>query len=1156
MANEKYLLKIDTYEFRFQEEKEIGNCKYSLERLSYDKGIYRPAEMLVTMKVGGTPTHDDLVKTFHQKSVSLQIKIDDKDAKKDKNDNNTEKKADAYKDVAQNYFVFKVKPFYQKVANGASVKLELTIYSEDKLMTLDKYSKAWSGKKLGKDIFNKEVQKFKTDNSNINASLNLNVIQYSTTEGKEFIQPYLVQYNESFYDFLRRTANRCGEFLYHENGALHLGMEVLDAHKDIDYAPMASDRHYEDIMSAGTNTSDYGYNYLKDRKDPGAKPYSEPLTYDDYLDKTSKEYTSYGEQMGLLDKNSVSCVCMLLGATSLTQFATNMTMTYGYKCANVPIAMVSLESFYRKVNVDGWDGKGEQKSADDNYISQFSTYDDQELKLHDDPLNLNAKFYSVVRQAEKKVSEDAVYLEFGNQTKNLHIGDQILVDGDTYLVIGVNGSCKLNGLLYEEQQQVIAVKPYGDANLIIPPFLPGEAVRESQSQLAFVTANFDPEKIGRVRVRFAWQPKEGEGSDASPWIRVSLPFATDGGGVKFKPNVDDEVMVSFEEGNMERPYVSGYLLSPRSNDSWSYLSDRTITSKNGHNITFNDGVNGGTFYFGLLPGLKAIRSFLPNNIIPNLLDDNAKCRDLTGGMTISDRYGLYKIDLSSDSRSVMIQSAMGDVSLNAFTGINISAPNGDIKIQGKNVSIEASDTVSIESGLAIKNRYLPSAAKYEEDGYSWAGAHFRAIPTDIWNGLRGAFPRALDKVVDVRLLRTVADMFLRPIDGTTKIKSYTFVRVEAGNGSAEVPHDAREGMDDETNAIVSIVAAIQMAASTAGSRIELIKTCYVEFQKAAETFNNQTNLEGVNANEEVIDFGQIKGKGWTSGVVDPESLQYTWSEYLAIDDEDQDEDEKKEDDQQKDDDQKEEKKNDKEQNQGIKEDNSFMIEGEIEDILNKSIDGQKDQKLRDRQSIINAATNLLTTIHNLYLAIDNYSQDNIDFGEAGAPSYAKYVKEAIKKQKFSAVSSTDVTKEPGNKEWGNIKTNYKRKAVKTLLADTNIGKTAKNYNLSIGNPGDNDNLDNNDNWSDMVGKLIAASDGEQKTKTLKHRFQDSYVQPWIDSTVNRRRWKVGVKGKILLSDNPAETITFNKDGEPNHSWNLVGTEVSAAKLKAKLLSID
>ena len=324
-------------------------------------------------------------------------------------------------------------------------------------------------------------------------------------------------------------------------------------------------------------------------------------------------------------------------------------------------------------------------------------------------------------------------------------------------------------------------------------------------------------------------------------------------------------------------------------------------------------------------------------------------------------------------------------------------------------------------------------------------------------------------------------------------------------------------------------------------------------ETAAETFSNQTNLEGINANGEVIDFAQIKGKGWQSGIPNPESLQYNWPDNLAIDD--KDEDEKKEDDQKKDDDQKDEKKNDKDLNESIKNDDSFMIEGDIENDLDKSKEGQKDQKIKDRQSIINAATKLLIAIHNLYMAIDSYSQDNINFGVAEAPSYAQYVKDAIKKQKFSALGSSDVTDEPEDKNWENIKKNYKRKAVKTLLANTNIGKTAKNYNLSIGSPSDNDNLDNDDNWSDIVDKMIAASDGAQKCKTLKNRFEDTYLKPWLDSTVNRRRWKVGVKGKILLSDDPAETITFSKDGNPDHHWNLTGTEVSAAKLKATLLTI-
>ena len=43
---------------------------------------------------------------------------------------------------------------------------------------------------------------------------------------KEHIFPYLVQYNESFYDMLARTTNRWGEFMYYEDGNLQIGYDA------------------------------------------------------------------------------------------------------------------------------------------------------------------------------------------------------------------------------------------------------------------------------------------------------------------------------------------------------------------------------------------------------------------------------------------------------------------------------------------------------------------------------------------------------------------------------------------------------------------------------------------------------------------------------------------------------------------------------------------------------------------------------------------------------------------------------------------------------------------------------------------------------------------------------------------------------------------
>ena len=45
---------------------------------------------------------------------------------------------------------------------------------------------------------------------------------------------------------------------------------------------------------------------------------------------------------------------------------------------------------------------------------------------------------------------------------------------------------------------------------------------------------------------------------------------------------------------------------------------------------------------------------------------------------------------------------MGDVSIDAFSGITLSAPNGNVKIVGKNVSIEAGNNIEITSGNNIQ----------------------------------------------------------------------------------------------------------------------------------------------------------------------------------------------------------------------------------------------------------------------------------------------------------------------------------------------------------------------------------------------------------------------------------------------------------------------
>src|SRR5262245_16193614 len=103
-----------------------------------------------------------------------------------------------------------------------------------------------------------------------------------------------------------------------------------------------------------------------------------------------------------------------------------------------------------------------------------------------------------------------------------------------------------------------------------------------------VTNNQDPDKLGRVKVRFPWLSE----SDESWWARVATPMAGKDRGAYFLPEVDDEVLVAFEHGQVDHPFVIGCLWNgkddaPESNADGEN-NHRTIKSRSGHVLRFND----------------------------------------------------------------------------------------------------------------------------------------------------------------------------------------------------------------------------------------------------------------------------------------------------------------------------------------------------------------------------------------------------------------------------------------------------------------------------------------------------------------------------------------------------------------------------------------
>lgn len=109
-----------------------------------------------------------------------------------------------------------------------------------------------------------------------------------------------------------------------------------------------------------------------------------------------------------------------------------------------------------------------------------------------------------------------------------------------------------------------------------------------ETQSAFVVENEDPDNMGRVRVRFIWQPAE----EMTPWIRIVNPYAGKDKGHIFVPEIDEEVLVAFEGGNAEKPYVLGSLYHAKAYpETWTPNKNndiKAIRTRSGHTIEFRD----------------------------------------------------------------------------------------------------------------------------------------------------------------------------------------------------------------------------------------------------------------------------------------------------------------------------------------------------------------------------------------------------------------------------------------------------------------------------------------------------------------------------------------------------------------------------------------
>ncbi|WP_031085960.1 VgrG-related protein [Streptomyces sp. NRRL WC-3549] len=179
---------------------------------------------------------------------------------------------------------------------------------------------------------------------------------------------------------------------------------------------------------------------------------------------------------------------------------------------------------------------------------------------------------------------------------------------------------------------------------------------------------------GWVRLTFPWL----DDTYVTDWVRT-VQWGGQGGGGVFSPEVNDEVLVGFEQGLLDSPYVLGGLYNgvdrpsphdvPLIDPASGKVNRRSVVSRSGHRLELLDAPR----------GPSGVRLASGDKRLEVMLDERRDRIELTV-------YG------PGGTR------ALSSVTLSP-TGITLDAGTGDVTINGRSVTVNGKTGVTVDGGL-------------------------------------------------------------------------------------------------------------------------------------------------------------------------------------------------------------------------------------------------------------------------------------------------------------------------------------------------------------------------------------------------------------------------------------------------------------------------
>jgi len=327
------------------------------------------------------------------------------------------------------------------------------------------------------------------------------------------------------------------------------------------------------------------------------------------------------------------------------------------------------------------------------------------LNIHNDN-NIKQRLDELVAHQKKGQEVNQVLLKGKSDNPSINVGRVLTIKNcdsisGEYRIIKVKHEVSKNNR-YFNYFEAVSFEQDACPNTNILEF------SKSNTQVAIVTNNSDPEGLSRIKAQFPWQKRFGK---QTPWLRLLNPHSGKGKGFHFIPELGEEVLIGFEGGNAERPFVLGTLYNGNANSKdWNTPKNdvKAIRTRSGHTIELND-AEGSEFITISDKNQNVINIDTANNNITITAIENLKLNAKNFEMNIQEdaNFNIGK-NTTIYSEKNFVNSSQNHTNsvedkMKTLIGGDLIQNSGNTQIQSKrNIKIACGATASLQGGGNVK----------------------------------------------------------------------------------------------------------------------------------------------------------------------------------------------------------------------------------------------------------------------------------------------------------------------------------------------------------------------------------------------------------------------------------------------------------------------